>query len=155
MRLVLAGQVLAAVACAAGVQAAQTKPNACDAMVGVWEYLPPSAPGHAVIGKVQSKYVGVFYNHLPASKTPRTEPSTDTEKAILYSRGGAGAWEYTCEASAGKLRLKYRWLFSSYSPQSVGSEFTVELEQDGNEAKWWLIEANGARGAMGAGRLLK
>lgn len=155
MRLVLAGQVLAAVACAAGVRAAQTKPNACDAMVGVWEYLPPSAPGHAVIGKVQSKYVGVFYNHLPASEKPRTEPSTDVEKAILYSRGGAGAWEYTCEASAGKLRLKYRWLFSSYSPQLVGSEFTVELEQDGNEARWWLIDANGARGAMGAGRLLK
>jgi hypothetical protein len=137
------------------VQAAQTKPSACDAMVGVWEYLPPSAPGHAVIGKVESKYVGVFYNRLPASEGPRPEASTDAEKAIFYSRGGAGAWEYTCEASAGKLRLKFRWLFSSYSPQSVGSEFTVELERGGNEAKWWLIDANGARGAMGAGRLLK
>ena len=154
VRLLLAGTVLAAVAWAAGVQVAETKPSACDAMVGVWEYLPPSAPGLAVIGKVQSKYIGVFYNALP-SDSPRTEPSTDAEKAILYSRGGAGAWEYTCETSAGKLRLKLRWLFSSYSPQLVGSEATVELEQDGSEAKWWFIGADGKRGAMGAGRLLK
>jgi hypothetical protein len=54
---------------------------------------------------------------------------------ILYSRGGAGAFEYTCEASAGQLRLKARWLFSSYSPELVGSEFTVEVEQNGNEAR--------------------
>ena len=67
MGLVLARGVLAAVAWAAGVQAAEPKVSACDAMVGVWEYLPPSAPGHAVIGKVESKYVGVFYNTVPAS----------------------------------------------------------------------------------------
>ena len=96
MGLILAGGVLAAVAWAAGVQAAEPKPSACDAMVGVWEYLPPSAPGHAVIGKVESKYVGVFYNTVPASDAPRTAPSTDTEKAILYSRVGPGAREYTC-----------------------------------------------------------
>ena len=155
MGLVLARGVLAAVAWAAGGQAAEPKPSACDAMVGVWEYLPPSAPGHAVIGKVESKYVGVFYNTVPASDAPRIAPSTDAEKAILYSRGGAGAWEYTCEASAGKLRLKVRWLFSSYSPELVGSEATVEVEPDGNAAKWWSIGPNGERGAMGAGRLLK
>ena len=155
MGLVLAGGVLAAVAWAAGGQAAEPKSSACDAMVGVWEYLPPSAPGHAVIGKVESKYVGVFYNTVPASDAPRTAPSTDAEKAILYSRGGAGAWEYTCEASAGKLRLKLRWLFSSYSPELVGSEATLEVEPDGNAAKWWSIGPNGERGAMGAGRLLK
>lgn len=155
VRLVLAGKVLAALASAAGVQAAELKPSACDVMVGVWEYLPPSAPGHAVIGKVQSKYVGVFYNHLPASEAPRTEPSTDVQKAILYSGGGAGAWEYTCEPSAGTLRLKFRWLFSSYDPKVVGSEATLEVELDGYAAKWWFIGPNGERGAMGAGRLLK
>ena len=155
MGLVLARGVLAAVTWTAGMQAAEPKVSACDAMVGVWEYLPPSAPGHAVIGKVESKYVGVFYNTVPASDAPRIAPSTDVEKAILYSRGGAGAWEYTCEASAGKLRLKLRWLFSSYSPELVGSEATLEVEPDGNAAKWWPIGPNGERGAMGAGRLLK
>ena len=155
MGLVLAGGVLVAFAWAAGVQTAEPKPSACDAMVGVWEYLPPSAPGHAVIGRGGSKYVGVFYNTVPASDAPRTAPSTDAEKAILYSRGGPGAWEYTCEASAGKLRLKLRWLFSSYSPALVGSEGTLEVEPDGNAAKWWSIGPNGERGAMGAGRLLK
>lgn len=155
MGLVFAGGLLAAVAWAAGVQAAEPKPSACDAFVGVWEYLPPSAPGHAVIGKVESKYVGVFYNTVPASDAPKIAPSTDAGKAILYSRGGAGAFEYTCEASAGKLRLKARWLFSSYSPELVGSEATLEVEPDGNAAKWWPIGPNGERGAMGAGRLLK
>jgi hypothetical protein len=155
MRLVLAGEVLAAVVWAAGVQAAETKPSACDAMVGVWEYLPPSAPGLAVIGKVQSKYVGVFYNARRTPDAPTTEPSTDTEKAALDSRSGAGAWEYTCEASADKLRLKLRWLYSSFAPQLVGSEATLEVEQDRNQAKWWFIGADGKRGAMGAGRLLK
>ena len=155
MGLVLAGGLLAAVAWAAGVQAAEPKSSACDAFVGAWEYLPPSAPGHSVIGKAGSKYVDVFYNTVPASDAPKIAPSTDAGKAILYSRGGAGALEYTCEASAGKLRLKARWLFSSYSPELVGSEFTVEVEQNGNEAKWWAIGPNGERGAMGAGRLLK
>jgi len=155
MKRVLAGEVLAALAWASGVQAAEGKQSACDAMVGVWEYLPPSAPGHAVIGKARSKYIGVFYNTVPASDAPRTAPSTDAEKAILYSRGGAGAWEYTCEASAGKLRLKLRWLFSSYAPERVGSETTIEVEPDGDTAKWWFIEPSGARGAVGAGRRLK
>jgi hypothetical protein len=154
MGLVLAGRVLAAVAWAAGMQAAEARPSACDAMVGVWEYLPPSAPGHAVIGKVESKYIGAFYNTVPPSGAP-TAPSTDAAKAIFYSRGGAGAWEYTCEAAAGKLRWKVRWLFSSYSPELVGSEFTIEVELDGNAAKWWTIGPNGERGAMGAGRRLQ
>jgi hypothetical protein len=156
MGLVLAGGVWAAtVAWAAGMQAAEPKPSACDAMVGVWEYVPPSAPGRAVIGKVESKYIGVFYNTVPESDAARTAPSTEAEKAIRYSRGGAGAWEYTCEASAGKLRLKLRWLFSSYSPELVGSEATLEVEPDGNGAKWWSIGINGQRGAMGSGHLLR
>ena len=54
MGLVLAGGLLAAVAWAAGVQAAEPKSSACDAFVGAWEYLPPSAPGYSVIGKAGS-----------------------------------------------------------------------------------------------------
>ena len=99
---------------------------------------------------------GSFYNTVPVPDAPRSAPSTDAEKAILYSRGGAGAWEYTCEAAAGKLRLKLRWLFCSYSPELVGSEATLEVELDGsNAAKWWSIEPDGKRGAIGAGRRLK
>ena len=125
MGLVLAGGLLAAVVSAGGVQAAEPNSSACDAFVGAWEYLPPSAPGHSVIGKAGSKYVDVFYNTVPASDAPKIAPSTDAGKAILYSRGGAGAFEYTCEASAGKLRLKARWLFSSFSPELVGSRSSL------------------------------
>jgi hypothetical protein len=143
-----------AVLWAAGVQASDTQRNTCDAMVGVWEYLQPSAPGLAVIAKMGTKYVGVFFNSLRAPDVPSTEPSTDAEKAVIYSKSAAGAWEQTCEGSAGKARLKLRWLYS-LRPPPVGSEATLDWEQDGNEAKWWWLGTDGKRGAMGAGRLLK
>ena len=76
MGLVLAGGLLAAVASTAGVQAADAKPSACDAFVGVWEYLPPSAPGHAVIGKVDTgDRPRVGSERRPASNPPKTAPS--------------------------------------------------------------------------------
>jgi hypothetical protein len=139
---------------AVGVQAANTQRSTCDAMVGVWEYLQPSAPGLAVIAKVGPKYVGVFFNSLRAPDVPSTEPSTDAEKAAIYSKSAAGVWEHTCEGSAGKARLKLRWLYS-LRPPPVGPEATLDWEQEGNEAKWWWLGTDGKRGAMGAGRLLK
>ena len=134
MRLLLVGGVLTAVVWAGGAYAAETKANGCDAMVGVWEYLPPSAPGHSIIVKQDGKYLGVFAHTLPAA---------------------AGAWEYTCEGSANQLRLSLRWLYSSFQPQLVGSEATLEVELAGDQAKWWAIGADGKRGEIGAGRLLK
>jgi hypothetical protein len=155
VKLLFIGGALTAATCTAGVQPAETKANGCDAMVGVWEYLEPSAPGHAIIAKQGSKYLGVFINTLPAPDAPRTRPSADAKKGSAHPTSVAGAWEYTCEASAGKARLKLRWLYSSFGPQDVGSEATIDVELDGSQAKWWWIEADGKRGTMGAGRLLK
>jgi hypothetical protein len=149
MRLLLVGGVLTSVVWTGGAYAAETKATGCDAMVGVWEYLPPSAPGHAIIAKQDGKYLGVFAHNLPAPETAGTKASA------AGPRAAAGAWEFTCEGSAGELRMRLRWLYSSFRPQDVGSEATLEVEVDGSQARWWSIGADGKRGAMGAGRLLK
>ena len=153
MRLLLAGLVTTLV-CVSGAQAGQTKALGCDAMVGVWEYVEPSAPGHAIIAKQGSKYLGIFVNTLPEPYDERAKPRP-REKGQADSFAVGGAWEYSCEAVAGKLRLTHRWLYSSYRPQDVGSEFTIEVEMADSQAKWWFIGADGKLGLMGAGRLLK
>jgi hypothetical protein len=153
MRLFLVGGLLMTLGGGGGAPAGETKSPACDAMVGVWEYLAPSAPGNAIIARQGSRYLGIFVNTLPEpypgeTKTP---PASLKGQATAYSV--AGAWEYTCEPTGDKLRLKLRWLYSSYQPQDVGSEVVLEVEQAGDQAKWWFIGADGKRGAMGAGRL--
>ena len=143
MRLHLAGLLLTTLACVSRAQVGETKSPGCDAMVGVWEYVEPSAPGHAIIAKQGSKYLGIFVNTLRGQKAQANLDSV------------AGAWEYTCAAASDKLRLTLRWLYSSYQPQDVGSEVVLEVELTGKRAKWWYIGADGKRGAMGAGRLLR
>lgn len=157
MRLLLAGGLLMTLACATQAHAGETKAAGCDAMVGVWEYVPPSAPGHAIIARQGSKYLGIFVNTLPEPYSEQTRGRDAWETAEpnrnLYSV--AGAWEYTCEAASNKLRLRLHWLYSSYRPQDVGSEAVFEVEPAGSQAKWWFIGPDGKRGTMGAGRLLK
>jgi hypothetical protein len=157
MRLLSAGGLLMVLACATEARAGETKAPGCDAMVGVWQYVPPSAPGHAIIARQGSKYLGIFVNTLPEPYSEQTRARDAREKAEpnrdLYSV--AGAWEYTCDAAAGKLHLRLHWLYSSYRPQDVGSEVLIEVEPAGSEAKWWFIGPDGKRGMMGAGRLLR
>ena len=97
-------------------------------MVGVWEYVEPSAPGHAIIAKQGSKYLGIFVNTLPEPYTEQTKvragaDRTSSPPANLYSV--AGAWEYSCTATSDKLRLTLSWLYSSYRPQDVGSQVVL------------------------------
>jgi hypothetical protein len=153
MRLHLVTGLLTLV-CASGAHASQTNAPGCDAMIGVWEYVEPSAPGHAIVAKQGSKYLGIFVNTLPEPYNERAKPRT-REKGQVDLYAAAGAWEYACEAVDGKLRLTHRWLYSSYRPQDVGAEFIIEIEMAGSQAKWWFIGADGKRGIMGAGRLIK
>ena len=155
MRLLLVGGLLTTLVSVSGAHAGETKAPGCDAMVGVWEYIEPSAPGHAIIAKQGSKYLGIFVNTLPEPYAGPTKTGTGGEKSQANSYSVAGAWEYTCEATSDKLRLTLRWLYSSYQPQDVGSEIILEVELAGSEAKWWFIGADGKRGTMGAGRLLR
>ena len=153
MRLLWAGGLLAALLCTSDTRAGDTQAPRCDAMVGVWEYVPPSAPGYAIIARQGGQYLGTFINTLSepygtqrrgdAARTPEGRPD-------LYSV--AGTWEYACEALPGVLRLRMRWLFSSYRPQDTGSEFTIEAEPAEGQARWWVIGPDGKRSAMGAGR---
>jgi hypothetical protein len=155
MRLLLAVGLLAMLVCVGRAHAGETKAPGCDAMVGVWQYVEPSAPGHAIIAKQGTKYLGIFVNTLPEPYTGQTTTRTNSQNPQAGSYAVAGAWEYTCEAASDKLRLTLRWLYSSYQPQDVGSEAILEVELTGSQAKWWFIGADGKRGTMGAGRLLR
>jgi hypothetical protein len=155
MRLHLAGALLTTLVGVGRAQVGETKSPRCDAMVGVWEYVEPSAPGHAIIAKQGSKYLGIFVNTLSEPYSGQATARTGGQKAQANSYSVAGAWEYTCEAASDKLRLTLRWLYSSYQPQDVGSEVVLEVELTGSQAKWWYIGADGKRGTMGAGRLLR
>ena len=154
MRLLLAGALLTTLGSIGRAHAGATQAPGCDTMVGVWEYVEPSAPGHAIVAKQGSKYLGIFVNTLPEPYTGQTT-RTGGQKPQANSYAVAGAWEYTCEAASGKLRLTLRWLYSSYQPQDVGSEAVLEVELNDRQAKWWFIGADGKRGTMGAGRLLR
>jgi hypothetical protein len=124
-------------------------------MVGVWEYVEPSAPGHAIIAKQGSKYLGIFVNTLPEPYSEQTATRATGPRTRADSYSVAGAWEYTCEARSDKLRLTLRWLYSSYRPQDVGSDLSLEVEVAARAAKWWSIRPDGKRGPMGAGRLIR
>ena len=157
MRVLLAAGLLV-LACAPQAYADQADASTCDGIVGVWEYVPPSAPGHAIVAKQGSKYLGVFLHPLPEPYSEQTPTRGTADKA----RGGpdsysvAGAWELTCEAEAGTARFRLRWLYSSFRPQDVGTEVDFELERVGSEGRWWSIGPEGKRGKLlGAGRLIK
>lgn len=158
MRTLLAGglSMLLAYAPQAHVGGADASP--CDGIVGLWEYIPPSAPGNAIVARQGSKYLGVFLHPLPEPYTEQARPRDAGKKAGggPDTYGVAGAWELTCEAESGPARLRLRWLYSSFRPQDVGTEVVFELERAGRQGQWWKIGPDGKRGAlMGAGRLIK
>lgn len=157
MKSLSAAGLLMVLTCATAAHAGETKATGCDAMVGVWEYVPPSAPGHAIVARQGGKYLGIFVNTLPEPYSEQTRPRDAQQKAEPKSDSYsvAGAWEYTCDAAPGKLRITLHWLYSSYRPQDVGSEAVLEVELAGSQAKWWFIGPDGKRGTMGAGRLLR
>jgi len=158
MRTVVAGALLMVLACAPQTHAGEAEASRCDGIVGIWEYVPPSAPGHAIVAKQGTRYLGVFLHPLPEPYSEQTPPRVATEKAGggPDSYSVAGAWELTCEAEAGTPRLRLHWLYSSFRPRDVGTEIVFELERSGSEGKWWSIGPDGKRDRLlGAGRLIK
>jgi hypothetical protein len=154
MRPLLA--VMMTAVCAGRVQAGDERAPVCEDMVGVWEYVEPSAPGHAIIARQGERYLGIFVNTLSEPYTEGTKAPAGTSKTSgpTHPYSVAGAWEYTCTAAADKLRLTLVWLYSSYRPQDVGSQVVLEVELAGRQGKWWFIGPDGKRGTMGAGRRL-
>jgi hypothetical protein len=154
VRLLLTGGLVAAL-CATEAPAGDQKTADCDGMVGVWEYVKPSAPGYAIIAKHEARYLGTFVNTLAEPDPRQPIPAAGQEGAMVHPQSFVGTWEYTCEGKAGNLRIRLRWLYSSYRPQDVGSEANLEVEMEGRQAQWWFIGADGKRGTMGAGRLIR
>jgi hypothetical protein len=124
----------------------------CWGIAGVWEYVAPSWPGHAIVARQGNKCVGVWFaRDLKASATDAT---TDAEKAGAYSAMGGGAWDFTCESKGPLLRCKNRTL-SSKRPSEIGSEAPLEAQMDGDNLKWWFLDRDGKRGDPGAARRLQ
>jgi hypothetical protein len=151
MRMPWRGLVLAGLLCpvAAGAEAATGN---CDAVLGVWEYKAPRR-GRAIIAKLGNKYTFVFFQ-TTGEEPPATTPSTDAEQAAVYETPYGGASEYTCEGTGGKLHWKGRTLYSA-KPAEVGETWVLDMELDGDVARWWFLDEKGKRGPMGEARHLR
>jgi len=150
MRFSWSGVVLAFLACPL-VQASEPAPGSCEGMVGVWDYAEPSGQGRSVLTRLGDNYTFAYFLTTSTQKGPAANPSTEAAKAAAYDALGAGAWEFTCEGSGGKLRWKGRILYSA-KPADVGTTPMLDMEVNGDSARWWFIGADGKRGTMGAAK---
>jgi hypothetical protein len=128
---VLGVAVALAVAVCPAVSASEAEPAGCDAVVGAWEY-EPSGTGRAVTTAVGDKITFAY----------------------VLKTGEAGAGEYTCEERDGKLRAEFTFLYHS-DPSQVGSKPTLEIEVDGDEMRWWFLNADEEPGPVGAAKRVR
>jgi len=145
MRLRISGLFVLGLVWLCGVSSVEGQSSGCDALIGAWDYVEPSPSGRAVIAKLSNKYTLVFFQSVtPAASAP--------SGSAVSSNGGVS--EYTCEGSSGKYRWKMRTLHSP-RPQEIGAESTLEMELQGDSAKWWFIGADGKRNNPGAAKRAK
>lgn len=148
MRSPLLVTVLLLLPAATGVLTAQGR-NHCDKYVGVWEYVPPSITGRAVISRYgNGRYAMVAINSARARGT--TSPSTDAERANAYATASAFAAEISCGPRRDTFRIVY-----STNPAGVGTEFQLETEATASGLRWWTVGPDGRRGEAGAARRLR
>jgi hypothetical protein len=127
-------------------QAAQSPTTGCDSLVGGWEYVEPSSPGRGIIARTGSEYLLVYVD------APKQPPTSALSASSIEN---AGAVEFACEGSGGKYRwTKMRWLYELVPPTDGGVE-RLDMEVEGDNARWWFLDADGKRGAMGAAKRLK
>ena len=119
-----------------------SRSRAHDAMVGVRHICHLQRRGMLSSARV-NKYVGVFYNTLQTSDSPRTAPSTDAGKAILTRAAGQApgvhmrASPASCASGSVGCSARTRRNWSGQRPLS-------RLSQTALTAKWWWIGPNGA-----------
>ena len=143
MRFPWRGLLVASLACPA-VQAGTTS-GTCESTVGVWEYVAPTR-GRSIVSRLGDRYTFVwFLTRGPASST--ADPTSEGEKAAAFDNLAGGAAEFTCEGAGGKLRWRIRNLYSA-SPSAVGGAWALDMELEGDTARWWPLDADGKRGPM-------
>lgn len=152
MRSLWNGVALALLACPPLLAAPPTA-GSCAGMLGVWEYKEPTQ-GRAIITKLGDKYTIVFFQLNGRQMGPVTGASTEAQKAAALDALSAGASEYTCEGSGGKLRLKGRTIYSA-KPDPAGPAWTLDMELTGDDARWWFLGSDGARAPMAEARRVK
>lgn len=119
----------------------------CDSLVGVWDYAEPSPPGRGILARLGNKYTLVYFQ---TAKAAAAQQSGSTAGSSFFG----GVYEYTCQGSNGKYQWKMRALHSQ-TPEDVGREQTLDMEVQGDIAKWWFIGADGKRGNPGAAKRAK
>ena len=134
MRMNLAGVCLVLGVGMPLAESAVAAPSPCDALVGAWEYIPPSLPGSAIVSKqANGKYLIVWIGTAPDK-----------------SSATAGSWEGACEGS----KVRWRVLYAT-DPSTVGKERVVDWQMTGDTMQYWFLTAEGQRGDAGAVRRLK
>ena len=134
------------------VSANEAEPGSCEAVVGAWEYAEPSGKGRSVITAVGDKYTFAYIVNTGSDSSEG--PATAEEKAARFDAFQAGANEYTCEERDGKLWWEMKTLYHS-DPSQVGSTLKLEMEVDGDDVRWWFLNADGERGPMGAAKRVR
>jgi hypothetical protein len=125
---------------------AQTPTGGCDTLVGAWEYVEPSSPGRAIIARTGAKYL-LVYVAAPQQPTASTPTASSIENA--------GAVEFSCEGNGGKYRwTRMLWTYELV-PAADGGMDTLDMEVQGDNARWWFLDAEGKRGPMGAAKRMK
>lgn len=123
--------LLATILHAAAAQTGQAQ-SSCDAAIGVWETLPPDAPGRAVVVKAGGVFHVVF-----------VKPAPDTKAATVPSLGLAS--RCSCDGPGDKLQ----WdcvTDLSLRAADVGTRAVYRGLIEGNSWQSWVISANGKAG---------
>lgn len=154
MRKPWLGLVLAVFVCPAPSAAAEPTPGSCDDAVGVWDYKEP-VQGRSIIAKVGERYTFVYFALTERQAGPTTGERTQAQKAAALDGLAAGAAEYRCEGSGGRLRWEGRSLYAAHPDPGGDPTWTLEMELDGDDARWWFLGPQGERGQMLAARRVR
>jgi len=133
--------------------AGEPEPGSCDGAVGVWEYKEP-VRGRAIIAKLGDKYTIVYFLLAGPQEGPPTGQPTEAQKAAALDALSAGASEFSCQGSGGKLQWKGHTLYTA-KPEDAGPTWTLDMELDGDTARWWFLGPDGSRGPMGEARRVR
>lgn len=131
MRRLWAAALLVTILHAGAAQAGQVQ-SSCDTAIGVWETVPPDAPGRAVVAKAGGVFHVVF-----------VKPALDTKVANVPSLSLAS--RCSCEGPGDKLQWKCVTDLSLRAPD-VGTQAVYAGLIEGDNWQSWVIGADGKAG---------
>ena len=120
--------------------------SSCPDLVGTWEYVLEDQEGLFIGTETHGIWL-IVENDRPQFES---QLPTDVEKVKAFDSMVTDAFTYTCEGNKATVKFLY-----SKDPNVVGSGFTFEYEQDGDELTYWILNEDGSRGTEGHSRRVK